>query len=77
MVSKLGFGCMGLTGAYSIEATANREGTLSHKAWFVKLDSTGVKINGTPKYSGSAVKPSLKRLDVDASQGWHQYSNAR
>ncbi|KAG4176564.1 hypothetical protein ERO13_A11G253200v2 [Gossypium hirsutum] len=113
-VSKLGFGCMGLTGGYScpvseevgisiikhafhrgitffdtsdmygpktneilvgkaLKQLPREKVQLATKFGFEKLDSTGIKINGTPEYVRASIEASLKRLDVDYIDLYYQH----
>ncbi|KAA3472864.1 perakine reductase-like [Gossypium australe] len=113
-VSKLGFGCMGLTGGYScpvseevgisiikhafhrgitffdtsdiygpetneilvgkaLKQLSREKVQLATKFGFEKLDSTGIKINGTPEYVRASIEASLKRLDVDYIDLYYQH----
>ncbi|KAL4353247.1 hypothetical protein GQ457_06G019570 [Hibiscus cannabinus] len=113
-VSKLGFGCMGLTRAYSdsvsedvgisiirhafhkgvtffdtsdvygnktneilvgkaLKQLPREKVQLATKFGYENLDSTCIKINGTPKYVRSAIEASLKRLDVDYIDLYYQH----
>ncbi|KAA3472866.1 putative aldo-keto reductase 1 isoform X2 [Gossypium australe] len=113
-VSKLGFGCMGLTGGYScpvseevgisiikhafhrgitffdtsdiygpktneilvgkaLKQLPREKVQLATKFGFEKLDSTGIKVNGTPEYVRASIEASLKRLDVDYIDLYYQH----
>ncbi|XP_039022477.1 probable aldo-keto reductase 1 isoform X2 [Hibiscus syriacus] len=113
-VSKLGFGCVGLTGGYNdhvpedvgisiikhafdrgitffdtsdiygpktneiligkaLKQLPREKVQLATKFGFEKIDLTGIIINGTPEYVRSAIKASLKRLDVDYIDLYYQH----
>ncbi|MBA0669823.1 hypothetical protein Goklo_024276 [Gossypium klotzschianum] len=46
---------------------------LATKFGFEKLDSTSIKINGTPEYVRASIEASLKRLDVDYIDLYYQH----
>ncbi|KAB1227462.1 putative aldo-keto reductase 1 [Morella rubra] len=80
-VSKLGFGCMVLIGAYNsppseedgLEAVAKRENPSSHKIWPPNVEISDFTVNGKPEYVRSCCEASLKRLDVEYIDLYYQH----
>ncbi|KAJ0015301.1 hypothetical protein Pint_20519 [Pistacia integerrima] len=83
-VSKLGYGCMTLSGGYN-SPLSEEEGIaalkqlprekiqLATKFGILGLGSTDVKVKGTPEYVRSACEGSLQRLGVEYIDLYYQH----